>query len=231
MPMADLLAVSIAVLVTLGGWSGVAAAAGYFAHRRMRLAEAELGASAVPRDELPCLLMGAAWVTYPAAFVVALVGLVNRGWARLGRNATFVLLAQISAAVLSAIGAMIHNRLVPPSSKMSELLTIMIPACAMCGIEILIAISYFWIWAGRRAARLAGPPAEGPPPGKWRFAVYLASLVFWPVGLVSAAVFSKPENSCVGATALRCALVDVAAIAIGVCVGLPFLVSVLAANN
>lgn len=225
--MADLLAVTLAAVVVLGGWACLAALVAYFAHRRMRRAEADLGAPALPSDETPLLLMATAWIAYPASLVVALVGLVNPKWTRVGRNATFVFLAQISAAVLAALGAVIWGSLGPPGSESDQLLSIVVASCAIAGIGILVSLCHFWLWAGRRAARLRARPAEGPAPGWWRLAIYLVSLVFWPAGVVSAVVFSKPENAGVGATALRCSLVQFAIIAVAVCVGLPFLMRAL----
>jgi hypothetical protein len=155
---------------------------------------------------------------------VGLVAWIQRSWARLARDVTLIFLAQITGSVLSAIGVAIWHSQSPPESTAEELFPLLILACANLGIGTLIATAFLWLWAGRRAERLRRPPPRGPAPGLWRFGLYAASLLFWPLGITLAVVFTAPENAEVGASAFRCSLVQIAWIALCVCIGLPLLV-------
>ncbi len=149
------------------------------------------------------------------------MGWVRRPWARLGRNATLVFLLQITGCVLGAIGVGTWNAVNPPRSTADELFPIVVVASANLATGVLLAMPLLWIWVGRRADRLSLAPPRGEAPGLWRFAVYAASLVFWPLGVLLAVIFNAPENARVGANAFRCSLLQLVGIALAVCVALP----------
>jgi hypothetical protein len=155
--------------------------------------------------------------------VVGLVAWATRSWARLARDVTLIFLAQITASVLSAAGLGIWRSLDPPGGTGEETFSLVVLACANMAAGLLVATAFLWLWAGRRAGRLGRAPPQGPPPGMWRFALYAASLVFWPAGIALAVVFTAPEKAQVGANAFRCSLVQIASIALAVCIGLPLL--------
>lgn len=223
--MDDLAATLVASVIMMGVWLAMAAPVGYLAHRRMRRVEQDLGAPALPAHELPLLLRAVAAIAWPVAAVVGLVAWVTRSWARLARDVTLIFLAQITASVLSAIGIVIAQTRSPPASTADELLALVVAACVNLGTGVLVATAFLWLWAGRRAERIRRGPPQGPPLGAWRFALYAASLVFWPAGITLAVVFTKPENAHVGANAFRCSLVQIAWIAIAVCIAVPLVVS------
>jgi hypothetical protein len=150
-------------------------------------------------------------------------------WARLGRNASLIFLLQITGCVLGAIGVGAWNAVNPPRSTADELFPIVVVASANLAAGVLLATPLVWAWAGRRADRLRLAPARGEAPGLWRFAVYAASLLFWPVGVLLAVIFNAPENARVGANALRCSLLQLVGIAVAVAVALPFVVKALLA--
>jgi hypothetical protein len=223
--VSDLVAALVASTILMGMWLCAAAPVAYLAHRRMRRVERELGAPALPANEMPLLLRGVACFAWPAAAVVALVAWLTRSWARLARDVTLIFLAQITATVVSAIGMAIAHANEPPRSTAGELFPLVVVACVTLAIGTLVATAFVWQWARRRAQRLRLAPPRGPEPGPWRFAVYAASLLFWPLGVVLSVMLTAPENAHVGANALRCSLVQIASIAIGVCVALPLVVS------
>jgi hypothetical protein len=220
----DLAATLVASLIVMGVWLGMAAPVGYLAHRRMRRVEQELGAPALPENELPLLLRAIASIAWPVAAAVGLVAWNRRNWARLARDVTLIFLAQITGAVLSAMGVAIWHSPDPPASTAEEMFPLVIMACVTLGVGVLIATPFIWLWAGRRARRLRQLPPAAPPPGAARFALYAASLLFWPLGVFLAATYTAPENAQVGANAFRCSLAQMVFVALAVCVGLPLLV-------
>jgi hypothetical protein len=219
----DFAASLVASVVIMGMWLCLAAPVVYLAHRRMRRVERDLGAPALPANETPALLRAVACFAWPLASVVGLVAWTRRSWARLARDVTLIFLVQITGAVLSAIGATVAQSIHPPRSTAEEMFPLLVLACVNLGLGVLIATTFLWVWAGQRARRLRLPPARGPSPGPWRFAVYAASLLFWPLGIVLVVVFTAPENARVGAHAFRCSLVQIACIALAVSAGLPLL--------
>jgi hypothetical protein len=169
--------------------------------------------------------MALAAFAIPVAFFVALVTVIHGPWSRLGRNATFVLIGHMTACILASSAAAIRSVFKPPRSTLEELFPIVIAACALCAAGVVAGTVLFWIWAGRRATRLEKAPARGAErPGWWRFAVYAGCLLFWPAGIAMLFVWNAQENARVGANSFRCSLLNMAAIAIGVCVAFPIVV-------
>jgi hypothetical protein len=222
--VSDVGAAVIAGIILVAIWLCIAAPAGFLVHRRMRRAEARLGTPALPPHELPLLLMAVAAVAWPVALVVALAAWLMKDGQRLARNVTLIFLLQITASVVGAACLTIWHAANPAASEAEELLSLVVMACATLGTGILAATPFLWIWAGRRADRLRLAPPRGETPGLWRFAVYVASLFFWPLGVVLAVVFTAPENARVGANAFRCSLVQLAGVALAVCLAVPFVV-------
>jgi hypothetical protein len=216
----DVFAAVCAGAICLGIWGALAGIAGAVAQWRTSRVERELGRPALPADEWPLLWYAGACVLWLSALVLALIGLSKREWTRAGRNSLFIFLAHITGVVFAALfsaalgddGAALPVPLIAVS-------------CAIAGIGISAAAALGWVYAGARADRIEKDPPTGKPPGAERFAIYAASLVLWPVGLVAAAAYSKPENVRVGATALRLSLLQVAAIAAAVCISLPIALS------
>jgi hypothetical protein len=221
--MTDLGASIVAALVLLGIWLALAAPVGYLAHRRMQRVERELGGPAQPADELPLLLRAVAAIAWPVAVVVGIVVWLRREWARLARDVTLIFLAQITASVLSVCALVITQTVDPPGGSAEELIPLVDLACATLAFGLLLGTVFLWLWAGRRADRLRRGPPQGPAPGLWRFALYAASLLAWPAGIALAVIFTAPEKASVGAAAFRCSLIQIAAIALAVCIALPLL--------
>jgi hypothetical protein len=226
----DLLATVIASALLVGVWLCIAGPIGALAHVRMRRVERDLGAPALPANELPLLLLAVASIAWPVATVVALVAWIKRPWARLGRNVTLVFLAQITASVLSVVGLALATSRSPPESTFEELFPLVVLACVNLGAGILVATPLLWVWAGRRAVRLRARPSTGPAPGLWRFALYALSLWFWPVGITLSVMLTEPQDAGVGANAFRWSLVQIAGVALAVCVAVPFAVKEIAAR-
>jgi hypothetical protein len=224
----DFVAAVVAGGIVLGAWACVAALIGYLAHRRMRRVERSRGGPALPRDELPLLFMALAAFALPVASIVALGALVHAPWSRLGRNATFVAIAQMTACVLASSAVAARSVFEPPKSTIDELVPMVVAASAMVAAGALVATALLWIWAGRRASRFESAPARGATrPGWWRFLIYAASLLLWPLGLALGVAWTAPENARAGANALRCSTLNVLGISLGVCVALPILVRML----
>ena len=213
----------VAGTIVLGGWSVVAVVLGYLAHRRMTRVERELGSPAVPPFEQPLAWMAGAFVAWPFAAVLAVIALAKREWARLGRNLTFIFLGHMTAAVLAAMAAVLVNSpRAGAQTTLEELGPVVVAACVILAAGVLVAVVLAWVWLGRRSARIhLQAPRAGNGPGPWRFALYAASLLMWPVGIVCAVVYTQPHDVHVGANALRCSLVQIAIIALAVCIGLP----------
>jgi hypothetical protein len=215
----ELAGAACAGLICVGMWALMAAGTGALAHTRMRRVEAALGRRALPTDERALLFYAGSSVVWLSALVLAAVGLFRRDWARLGRNCFFLFLGHMSLAVLAAIASMLSDAV---GGAGPQPLPIVVTACVIVAASASAAVSFMFRWAALRATRIeASGPAEGDPPGAERWAIYVGSALFWPVGLVAALIYGKPENVRVGATALRIMLLHVLAIALAVCVALP----------
>jgi hypothetical protein len=219
----DLVPAIIAGVILLGMWMLLATPVGYLAHRRMGAVERERGAPALPANELPLLLRAVAAIAWPVAAAVGLVAWATRPWARLARDVTLIFLGQITASVLSAIVVTVMHAIEPPRGAVAELFPLLVAASANLAVGALVAAAFLWIWAGRRARRLAGAPPSGPPMGVGRFGIYVASVLLWPAGIILGVVLTAPQDAPVGANAFRCSLVQIACLAIAVCLALPLL--------
>jgi hypothetical protein len=232
---------SIACIIVLVAGSVAALGVGWAAHARMERAEATMVGPAVPRDDVQLLWYAVASLVWLSAAIVGVVGLCKREWARLGRNATWMLLVHVAVAVVAAVACAIVNERNPPPSTLLELVPLVFAACAIAAANILVACGFAWVWAGRRrdrvehgktndrerrhAYRTPAHPVDGcapePRPGLWRFALYAGSLVFWPAGVAALLLLSKPTNAGVGAWAFRLSLVQIGMIAVLVCASVP----------
>ena len=217
--MDEILAALCASSICLGIWGAIAAVAGFLAHRRMVSVERTLGARALPPDEWPYLWYAGASVVWLAALVLALLGLANRPWARLGRNCTFLFLAHMTVATLAAMGSVVADASGEGGGAPS-LAPLVVMACVIVVASALAAAVFVWRFAGARVARIEALPAEGAAPGLERWAVYAASALVWFVGIGAAAFYGKPENVRVGANALRISVVALTTIALATCVAL-----------
>ncbi len=209
----------------LGSWGAIALGAGWLAHRRARNVERALGREALPPDELPLLFYAGASVVWVSALVLAVVGLVKRDWARLGRNCLYLFLGHMTLVTLAA---MTQATLDSVNGRTGDPMGVVLLACVIVAGSAIASLVFFWRWAGARADRIAAtadPSAE--PPGAERFAVYAGSLLFWPVGLIAAVVYRAPESVRVGMNALRLTALHVVMIALAVCAALPVIVSLL----
>ena len=207
-------------LCCLGGWAVIGGAAGWLAHRRMRSVEASAGHRAEPPHEGRWLWYAGAVTVWLAAAVLAVVGLLKRDRVRVGRDCTFILLGHFT---LVTVGSVVTTMIGDPGDM--DPLPIVVLACLVAGGGLTVAPVLAAVWAMRRAKRIAAQPPTGDPPGAERFLLYGASLLLWPVGLVMAFVYAKPENVRVGAIALCMSLAQLWLIAVGTCVGLPLLVA------
>ena len=222
----ELIGAIIAIFIVIGGWVAIASLVFFLSHLRMVRVESTLAGPALPAHELPLLWLAVSSIAWPFAAGVGLVGLFKREWVRLGRNATLILLVHFTVAVLEASVAAVANvgRGQGSSSAAEEMFPIVVMACLMVGVGALLATILFWIWSGRRMRRIQSQPRRGPTPGSWRFVVYLSSLLFWPVGIVCLPACSSSENVHVGTSAFRCSLLNIAGIALSVCLALPILI-------
>ncbi|MBW2462858.1 MAG: hypothetical protein JRH11_14495 [Deltaproteobacteria bacterium] len=218
--MDDTLASIVAGLICLGLWGVLAMIAGGLGHFRMKRVETALGRRAEASPERVQLFYAGAAGVWLGAAILAMVGLARRDWARTGRNCLFIFLGHIALVialvplVLPADGAVLPAMVVP----------ILVLACSLLAVSSLFTAIFAARWALIRAKRLEGSsPTDALPLGAARYALYLASLAFWPAGLVGVFVFSKPENARVGATSFIFSLVSVTAITLGVCIALPML--------
>lgn len=219
----DVLARLCASVFCLGVWGALAAGSGWLAHRRVRSVEGATGRPARPDGEGPLLWYAGAAVAWPFAAGLALVGLISRERARVGRNCFYLLLGHFTLATVGAIAIAVVR---PDDLGSTEIYGAVYFACGLVASGVLAAAGFGWIWAGRRARRIASEPPSGAPPEGWvRVLLYLGSAVFWPAGLVSAAVFTKPESAAVGATAFRVSLLHLVTVAIAVCVGIPIVIA------
>jgi hypothetical protein len=106
-------------------------------------------------------------------------------------------------------------------------------SCTVVGVSFLITGVLLWQWAGVRAAGLeaASSPTPSSSPGPdgpldmapIRWLVYLASLAFWPIGVILPLVLSSPRYARVGAYSFRWSLVVVGGLGIVTCIGLAIL--------
>lgn len=215
--MDEILAALCASSICLGIWGAIAAVAGLLAHRRMVSVERTLGARALPPDEWPYLWYAGASVVWLAALVLAIVGLANRRWARLGRNCTFLFLAHMTVATLAAMGSVFADA---SGGGDPSLVPLVVMACVIVAASALTAAAFVWRFAGARVARIEALPSEGAAPGLERWAVYAASALVWFVGIGAAAGYGKPENVRVGANALRISVVSLTSIALATCIAL-----------
>ena len=219
----QLASAACAGLVCIGMWGLMAAGSGALAHLRMRRVEAELGRPARPEGERALLFYAGASVVWLSALVLSGVGLFRRDWVRLGRNCFFVFLGHITLAVIAAIASMMFDA---GQGAGPQVLPIVAMACLIVAGSATAAVVFLFRWASLRAARIeASAPAVGEPPGAERWAIYVGSALLWPVGLVAGLVYREPQNVRVGANALRITLLNLLAIALGVCAGLPIFVA------
>lgn len=209
----------------------MAGASAWLAHRRMTRVEGELGGRATPGPEGAMLWYAGASIVWLSAAVLAAVGLLRRDRVRVGRDSLFILLGHFTVVTLGAvIGSGFEGR---HHSQMGPVFM----AVSVVAVSAIASFVFAWRWSGLRCARLAPhdagpsgpyrtPETEAPErPGAWRFVVYLASLIMWPAGLVSAFVFDKPHDAHVGMWALRASLAQLLSIALLVCVGLGVLIA------
>jgi hypothetical protein len=216
----------VAATIVLGGWAAIAAVLAVLAQLRMRAVEKTHEGPALPADDQALLWYAVASLVWLSGAVVAVVGLARRDWVRLGRNATLLFLVHITLAVLGAsacafVNAGGHHAGVP---SLEELFPLVVTACGVASVNVLAACGFAWVWAGRRRDRLRREaPLAVPGPGAWRFGLYLASLMFWPVGIVCIAVLASPAEARVGSHAFRLSLANLALTALAVCVAIPVL--------
>jgi len=216
----DSLALAIASLICLGIWGVMALAVGAAGHVRMKRVEAALGRRAEPSPERIQLFYAGASVVWLSAVVLALVGLVRRDWARMGRNCLFIFLAHITLIV--ALVPFVMPR--ATATSVASPVPMLILVCAIVAISALVSAFFASRWAFLRARRIEAEPAtDAQPIGGLRYLLYLGSLALWPAGLVAVLVFSKPENARVGAKSFLFSLVNMVGIALLVCIGLPLL--------
>ncbi len=216
----------VATGLLLGVWAVLGAAMGWLAHARMTRIEAATGRRAVPALERELLWYALASLVWLSAGIVAVICVAKREWARVGRNATVLFVLQVALAVLAAgacaaVNAEAEHESVLPSAK--ELFALAVAACVLASINFLVTCGFAWVWASARRDRLVRGARPGAGPGAWRFAAYVGSLFFWPVGFVCVGVLSSPADATVGARAFRLSLVNVAVTALAVCVALPLL--------
>lgn len=128
------------------------------------------------------------------------------------------------------------------SGRGNDPMPMVLLACTMVGVGAVAAAIFTWRFAGLRATRIETQPVDAAlssdaterptrarAPGLARYAIYLTSAILWPVGLVAAVLYSKPENVRVGAVALRISVAQLTVIALAVCIGLPFVISMITA--
>lgn len=224
-PSPDPVAVTVTGLCCLAVWAGLSLGLVGLAHLRVRAVERATGRPARPEDESPWLWYAGASVVWLSAAVLALVGLARRSHARVGRNCLALLLGHLGVASAAAFALVALER---PGRSGPDPFGLVLLACAIVLTSSVFAVAFAWLWAGRRACRLAASPhpepaGAGPSPLE-RLAVYAGSAVLWPVGLVALLLYAKPHDAHVGRRAFRISLVHVELIALAVCVGLPWLV-------
>lgn len=219
--MEQLLPAICACAICLGVWGAMAAVAGLLAHRRMVSAERALGSRAVPPDEWPYAWYAGASVVWLSALVLAIVGLANRRWARVGRTCAFLFLGHMTVATFAAMGAVLVDATGATGPSPAPLVVM---ACVIVMVSAVAMAVFLWQLAGARVARIEALPSEGAAPGLERWAVYAVSALAWPAGFAAAAVYGKPENVRVGANALRISLVVLTSIALATCVAVSALV-------
>lgn len=217
----DLTAALCASACCVGSWAAMAGGAGWLVERRVRRAEAELGRRALPSEERALLFYAAASTVWLVASVLAAYGLLARERARLGRSAYWILVAHFTLATLGACGIVVTGDEGP--------LPIVVMACLIVGGSALMSFGFAWRWSALRRARLEREEPTGErPPGLERWAIYAGALLAWPVGLVAGLLYAKPESAGVGTIAARLSMLQLLAIALAVCVGLPTLVALYA---
>jgi hypothetical protein len=154
---AEVFAKLVAGTICLGMWAPIVLAVGLAAHARMRGVERREGRRAVPANEGALLCYAIASFAWPTALGVTVVGLVRSPWARVGRNASFILLGHLSAVALGTIAIAL---LADPRDAGLFRLAI---AALVCGVLVfggLIASVLGWRWAGARGARIAREGAK-----------------------------------------------------------------------
>ncbi len=214
----QVMAAACAGLFCTGCWVVLAMPLGWAAHRRMRAVETADGARAVPANEWPYIWYAGSALVWLCAAVLAVLGLAQRKWARAGRNCTFIALAHFT---LLTVGVSLITAASPGGSPRSVASPVLV-ACLMVGAGALVAFVLILLFTLERARRISSQPVEGHGPNALeRWAVYLGTVFIWPVGLIAAAIYTKPENVRVGMNALRITAVTFVLVALAVCVALP----------
>jgi hypothetical protein len=203
-------------------WGGMAAGAGALAHWRMVRVERDLGTQALPAHEWPQLWYAIAAIAWPFAAVLAAVGLFRRAWARAGRNTFWILLAHFSVTTIGATVSMIFD-----AQHSGPGIGVVFMACGMVLFGATLAMIMTWRFTSARADRIASEPHEAEakePSTLERLAIYIGTVMAWPIGIAAAVVYSKPHNVRVGMGALRVTALVFTAISWAVCIGISVLV-------
>lgn len=213
--MEELIPKIIAGLCCLGMWLPMAALGGFGAHRRMVSVESKDGTPAAPPHETPLLLYAVAATAWPFAFILACIGLAWRKWARVGRGATFILLAHFTVAVLGSVGLVMTE-----SRRGPEVSAIVAYACAMVVFGALLAMVLTWRWTGARATRLAAGAPTGESFGlPLRFGVYAIAMAVPIAGLLMPFLMTEPQHAHVAKVGARLSLLGLMLIVLAVCAG------------